>query len=88
MTVNYTFATLLEKMQNSDRDIRFMATTDLLLELQKDSFKLDDDNERKLISAIIKVLQDSSGEVQNLAVKCVQRAVERCKQGGTLGQKN
>ena len=80
MTVNYTFATLLEKMQNSDRDIRFMATTDLLLELQKDSFKLDDDNERKLISAIIKVLQDSSGEVQNLAVKCVQRAVERCKE--------
>lgn len=57
-----------------------MATTDLLLELQKDAFKLDDDNERKLISAILKVLQDSSGEVQNLAVKCVQRAVERCKE--------
>ncbi|CBY17954.1 unnamed protein product [Oikopleura dioica] len=80
MTVNYTFANLLDKMQNSDRDIRFMATTDLLHELQKDAFKLDDDNERKLISAILKVLQDSSGEVQNLAVKCVQRAVERCKE--------
>lgn len=36
-------------MTSSDKDFRFMATNDLMVELQKDSIKLDDDSERKVI---------------------------------------
>ena len=35
-------------MTSSDKDFRFMATNDLMIELQKDSIKLDDDSERKV----------------------------------------
>lgn len=35
-------------MTSSDKDFRFMATNDLMAELQKDSIKLDDDSERKV----------------------------------------
>lgn len=48
---------------------RFMATNDLMSELQKDSIKLDDDSERKVVKMILKLLEDKNGEVQNLAVK-------------------
>ena len=80
MTINYQFVHLVEKMSNSDKDIRFMATNDMLSELQKDTFKLDDDNERKLVAAMLKILHDNSGEVQNLGVKCICRLIERCRE--------
>lgn len=48
---------------------RFMATNDLMLELQKDSIKLDEDSERKVVNMLLKLLEDKNGEVQNLAVK-------------------
>lgn len=48
---------------------RFMATNDLMLELQKDSMKLDEDSERKVVNMLLKLLEDKNGEVQNLAVK-------------------
>ena len=43
-------------MTSSDKDFRFMATNDLMTELQKDSIKLDDESERKvchLLSALV-----------------------------------
>lgn len=39
---------LLEKMLSTDKDFRFMATNDLMAELQKDSIKLDDETERRV----------------------------------------
>ena len=39
---------LLEKMSSSDKDFRFMATNDLMTELQKGSIQLDDETERKV----------------------------------------
>ena len=36
------------QMTSNDKDFRFMATNDLMVELQKDSIKLDDDSERKV----------------------------------------
>jgi hypothetical protein len=51
MTNQYQIAnlsTLLEKMTSVDKDFRFMATNDLMAELQNDSIKLDDDSERKV----------------------------------------
>ena len=46
-----------------------MATNDLISELQKDSIKLDDDSERKVVKMVLRLLEDKNGEVQNLAVK-------------------
>lgn len=53
----------------SDKDFRYMATSDLLAELQKPAFKPDTDNERKIVKCILKLLNDQSSDVQGLAVK-------------------
>ncbi|CAH1121972.1 unnamed protein product [Ceutorhynchus assimilis] len=78
--VSYQIANLLEKMQSSDKDFRFMATNDLMSELQKDSIKLDDDSERKVVRMLLKLLEDKNGEVQNLAVKCLGPLVNKVKE--------
>lgn len=51
-----------------------MATNDLMQELQKDSIKLDEDSERKVVNILLKMLEDKNGEVQNLAVKWYMHA--------------
>ena len=56
-------------MGSVDKDFRFMATNDLMTELQKDSIKLDDDSEKKVVQSVLKLVEDKNGEVQNLAVK-------------------
>lgn len=68
------FAQCLQ-MTSSDKDFRFMATNDLMTELQKDSIKLDDDSERKIIKMLLKLLEDKNGEVQNLAVKWYEKVL-------------
>ncbi|KAL1115704.1 hypothetical protein AAG570_005994 [Ranatra chinensis] len=67
-------------MTSSDKDFRFMATNDLMSELQKDSIKLDDDSERKVVKMLLKLLEDKNGEVQNLAVKCLGPLVMKVKE--------
>ncbi|XP_076174550.1 cullin-associated and neddylation-dissociated 1 isoform X2 [Ptiloglossa arizonensis] len=79
-SVSYQIAHLLEKMTSSDKDFRFMATNDLMSELQKDSIKLDDDSERKVVKMLLKLLEDKNGEVQNLAVKCLGPLVNKVKE--------
>lgn len=79
-SVSYQIANLLEKMQSSDKDFRFMATNDLMTELQKDSIKLDDESEKKVVRMILKLLEDKNGEVQNLAVKCLGPLVNKVKE--------
>uniref|UniRef100_A0A023F571 Putative tata-binding protein-interacting protein n=3 Tax=Triatoma infestans TaxID=30076 RepID=A0A023F571_TRIIF len=78
--VSYQIANLLEKMTSNDKDFRFMATNDLMSELQKDSIKLDDDSERKVVKMLLKLLEDKNGEVQNLAVKCLGPLVNKVKE--------
>ncbi|XP_014246740.1 cullin-associated NEDD8-dissociated protein 1 isoform X2 [Cimex lectularius] len=78
--VSYQIANLLEKMTSTDKDFRFMATNDLMSELQKDSIKLDDDSERKVVKMLLKLLEDKNGEVQNLAVKCLGPLVNKVKE--------
>uniref|UniRef100_A0A1B6MPH3 Uncharacterized protein n=1 Tax=Graphocephala atropunctata TaxID=36148 RepID=A0A1B6MPH3_9HEMI len=78
--VSYQIANLLEKMTSSDKDFRFMATNDLMTELQKDSIKLDDDSERKVVKMLLRLLEDKNGEVQNLAVKCLGPLVNKVKE--------
>ena len=43
-------------MTSNDKDFRFMATNDLMTELQKDSIKLDDDSERK-VSSVERIIE-------------------------------
>lgn len=57
-----------------------MATNDLMTELQKDSIKLDDDSERKVVRMVLRLLEDKNGEVQNLAVKCLGPLVNKVKE--------
>lgn len=56
-------------MSNSDTDFRYMALNDLTNELQKENFSLEDSTEQKVLRAVLKLLEDKNGEVQNLAVK-------------------
>ncbi|XP_053576746.1 cullin-associated NEDD8-dissociated protein 1 [Bombina bombina] len=79
-SATYHISSLLEKMTSSDKDFRFMATNDLMLELQKDSIKLDEDSERKVVKMLLKLLEDKNGEVQNLAVKCLGPLVGKVKE--------
>uniref|UniRef100_A0A8C7FBA7 Cullin-associated and neddylation-dissociated 2 (putative) n=1 Tax=Oncorhynchus kisutch TaxID=8019 RepID=A0A8C7FBA7_ONCKI len=58
----------------------FMATNDLMMELQKDSIKLDEDSEKKVVTMLLKLLEDKNGEVQNLAVKCLGPLVRKVKE--------
>ncbi|XP_030061343.1 cullin-associated NEDD8-dissociated protein 1 [Microcaecilia unicolor] len=78
--VSYHISNLLEKMTSSDKDFRFMATNDLMMELQKDSIKLDEDSEKKVVKMLLKLLEDKNGEVQNLAVKCLGPLVGKVKE--------
>jgi len=78
--VSYQIGHLLDKMQSADKDFRFMAANDLMAELQKDSIKLDDDSERKVVKMLLKLLEDKNGEVQNLAVKCLGPLVSKVKE--------
>ena len=73
------FMTPLPQMTSTDKDFRFMATNDLMTELQKDSIKLDDDSERKVVRMLLKLLEDKNGEVQNLAVRCLGPLVGKVK---------
>ncbi|RKP22489.1 hypothetical protein SYNPS1DRAFT_31909 [Syncephalis pseudoplumigaleata] len=56
-------------MDSHDADIRFMALNDLQAQLQKSKDKLDDALERRLVDNVLKMVRDSNGEVQNLAVQ-------------------
>jgi cullin-associated NEDD8-dissociated protein 1 len=67
-------------MTSIDKDFRFMATNDLMVELRNDSIKLDDDSERKIVKQLLKLLEDKNGEVQNLAVKCLGPLVTKVKE--------
>ncbi|KAK1340941.1 hypothetical protein QTO34_017340 [Cnephaeus nilssonii] len=54
----------------------FMATNDLMTELQKDSIKLDDDSERKVVKMILKLLEDKKESLGPLVSKVKEYQVE------------
>ncbi|XP_067930479.1 cullin-associated NEDD8-dissociated protein 1-like [Watersipora subatra] len=78
--MSFHIANLLDKMLSTDKDFRFMATNDLMTELQKNSIKLDDESEKKVVKMLLKLLEDQNGEVQNLAVKCLGPLVAKVKE--------
>lgn len=70
---------LLDRMTNVDKDFRFMATNDLMAELQKEQLKFDHATEVKITHQILSLLKDKNGEVQNLAVKCLGFLISKIK---------
>eukprot|EP00871_Galdieria_phlegrea_P003870 jgi/Galph1/4484/GphlegSOOS_G3190.1 len=63
--------TLLDRLESRDKDFRYMAASDLLMDLQKGSLQLDPIVESKLCAALLKGLQDSSSDVQSIALKAL-----------------
>lgn len=57
------------QMIGKDKDYRYMATSDLLNELNREGFKADTDLEVKLSNIVLQQLEDASGDVSGLAVK-------------------
>ncbi|KAJ6937881.1 cullin-associated NEDD8-dissociated protein 1-like [Populus alba x Populus x berolinensis] len=66
---NLQMTGILEKMTGKDKDYRYMATSDLLNELNKEGFKADTDLEIKLSNIVLQQLDDVAGDVSGLAVK-------------------
>jgi len=56
-------------MSHRDKDFRFMALSDLVNELKKDTFKMDNESEKNICAAMVQLFDDPSGDVQGLAVK-------------------
>uniref|UniRef100_K3X436 TATA-binding protein interacting (TIP20) domain-containing protein n=1 Tax=Globisporangium ultimum (strain ATCC 200006 / CBS 805.95 / DAOM BR144) TaxID=431595 RepID=K3X436_GLOUD len=61
---------LLDKTTDFDKDERYMATSDLCNELNKDT-ELGPYLEPKVCAAVLKQLDDKSNDVQAIAVKCL-----------------
>ncbi|XP_078432582.1 cullin-associated and neddylation dissociated [Wolffia australiana] len=75
---------ILEKMTGKDKDYRYMATSDLLGELNKDGFKVDAELEIKLSTVVLQQLEDASGDVSGLAVKCLAPLVKKISEETVL----
>ena len=55
-------------MGRNDKDFRYMACSDLLSNLEKENFKLDAGQEKKISAQLLKlIVTDTNGEVQTLA---------------------
>ncbi|KAJ3680666.1 hypothetical protein LUZ60_016944 [Juncus effusus] len=85
---NMTIIGILEKMTGKDKDYRYMATSDLLSELNKDGFRADVDLEAKLTSSVLQQLDDAAGDVSGLAVKCLTPLVKKVNEDRVLEMVN
>ncbi|KAL8237397.1 hypothetical protein R6Q59_018478 [Mikania micrantha] len=74
---NSPISGILEKMTGKDKDYRYMATSDLLNELNKEGFKLDNDLELRLTNIVLQQLHDAAGDVSGLAIKCLAPLVKK-----------
>ncbi|KAI3810655.1 hypothetical protein L1987_20277 [Smallanthus sonchifolius] len=75
---------ILEKMTGKDKDYRYMATSDLLNELNKEGFKLDNDLELRLTNIVLQQLDDAAGDVSGLAIKCLAPLVKKIHEAQVL----
>lgn len=60
---------LCMQFSSSDKDFRYMATSDLLSELQKPEFNLEPNTQSKVCTMVVQQLEDASGDISALAVK-------------------
>ncbi|XP_010930555.1 cullin-associated NEDD8-dissociated protein 1 [Elaeis guineensis] len=85
---NTNINNMLEKMTGKDKDYRYMATSDLLNELNREGFKADADLEVKLSNIVLQQLEDASGDVSGLAVKCLAPIVKKVSEERILDMTN
>ncbi|XWS18034.1 hypothetical protein CRYUN_Cryun32bG0007600 [Craigia yunnanensis] len=85
---NLQMTGILEKMTGKDKDYRYMATSDLLNELNKEGFKADSDLEIKLSNIILQQLDDVAGDVSGLAVKCLAPLVKKISEPRVMEMTN
>ncbi|MCO5605038.1 hypothetical protein L7F22_059215 [Adiantum nelumboides] len=78
---NLAVGIILEKIASKDKDYRYMATSDLLNELLKDTFRADSDLERKVSHIVLSQLDDASGDISGIAVKCLAPLVKKVSEG-------
>ncbi len=67
---------LVEQTSSWDKDERYMATSDLCADLQKD-VSMDRQMEDLVCTAVLKRLRDSSNDVRSIAVKCLGVLVKK-----------
>ena len=73
---------LLDKTSDWDKDERYMATNDLIQELQKDA-QLDAAMERRVCAAVLRQLDDKSTDVQSIAVKCLRGFTQKSQRSSS-----
>jgi hypothetical protein len=60
------------------KDLRWMSAADLMEMMKRPDWKRDNDQEKKLCELILKLLDDSSGDVSSLAVKWYAQGILWC----------
>eukprot|EP00854_Cymbomonas_tetramitiformis_P027737 gene27737-34245_t len=68
---------IFDKISSKDKDLRYMATSDLLNGLQKESFAMNAESEKKVCQVVLQQMEDASGDISNLAVKCLVPLAKR-----------
>lgn len=58
-----------QQVQSKDKDFRYMATSDLLTELSKDTFHVDAEMEKRLCGVVGVQLEDTSADISALALR-------------------
>ncbi|KAF3904151.1 hypothetical protein AA313_de0205227 [Arthrobotrys entomopaga] len=74
MSQQFQINPILQHLSDADSDFRFMALNDLFSLVTSSSNSISNDSgssTSRLIDGVVKALDDSNGEVQNLAVKCL-----------------
>ncbi|KAF3930696.1 hypothetical protein ABW19_dt0208445 [Dactylella cylindrospora] len=73
MAQQFQINPILQRLSDADSDFRFMALNDLhaLVTSSSSSITMDTSTTSRLIDGVVKALDDTNGEVQNLAVKCL-----------------
>eukprot|EP00297_Palpitomonas_bilix_P024362 CAMPEP_0113903254 /NCGR_PEP_ID=MMETSP0780_2-20120614/22400_1 /TAXON_ID=652834 /ORGANISM="Palpitomonas bilix" /LENGTH=1202 /DNA_ID=CAMNT_0000896343 /DNA_START=1 /DNA_END=3609 /DNA_ORIENTATION=- /assembly_acc=CAM_ASM_000599 len=66
-----SIANHLDKLSNADKDLRFMAASDLVKELKKEDLRLDGELEKRIAQALLQKLDDASNDVQSMALSAV-----------------
>jgi hypothetical protein len=65
-------------MKSRDKDYRYMATSDLIAEMQTDTFNIDPASQKKLVAQVLELLDDTSNDVQEIAAKWCAPNCARC----------
>ncbi|KAH3761512.1 Cullin-associated NEDD8-dissociated protein 1 [Pelomyxa schiedti] len=81
--MSFSYTGFYDKCANRDNDYRDMAGRDLARELEKDTFKIDPAQEKKVVDSVMQLLKDTHNNVQEQAIKCIGPLVKRVDRAQT-----